>query len=546
MCSAYALTNWELRDIMRLIFAAILLMLAPGAARAAWLEASSAHFVVYADANETSVRRFSENLEKYHSALEQVTGGKTAVPSPSNRVTVYVVGSVGRVQKLLGDNSRNIAGFYISRAGGSIAIVPRISTRTTELGTLDQSMIVLLHEYAHHFMHSKSAFAIPAWISEGGAEFFASASFGRDGGVGLGRAALHRAGELFHARDVTAAQLLDPQDFERRRKSRNAMDSYYGKAWLLYHYLTLGGKRDGQFQRYLSALGKGKSSQEAGLEAFGPFDKLESELDAYLRRSRIMMLTLPPDMVKISPIKLRPLSEGEAAMMPITIRSRRGVNREQAAEVLTEARAVAALYPGDAAVLSALAEAEHDAGNDAEAIAAADQALAIDSTRVNAYVQKGFAMFRLAADSNAPDAYLKARAPFVALNRIENDHPIPLVYFYRSYVQSGQQPTKLAVDGLNRAVQVAPFDQGLRMTLAMQDLRDGNLEWARQHFAPIAYNPHGGSLAEAARSALERLTANPNWRGDGLSAPAQEPASEGDGKAPARPSSRSHEEQPVS
>ena len=65
-------------------------------------------------------------------------------------------------------------------------------------------------------------------------------------------------------------------------------------------------------------------------------------------------------------------------MMPVIIRSRRGVDDEGAKAVLTDARAIASRFPKDPAVLSALAEAEHDAGNDKEAIAAADAALADD------------------------------------------------------------------------------------------------------------------------------------------------------------------------
>lgn len=41
--------------------------------------------------------------------------------------------------------------------------------------------------------------------------------------------------------------------------------------------------------------------------------------------------------------------------MPVVVRSRRGVNQALAAEVVVEARAIAARYPSDPAVLAALA-----------------------------------------------------------------------------------------------------------------------------------------------------------------------------------------------
>lgn len=514
---------------MRLLLAACLLTILPGTARAAWHEASSGHFVVYADDSESRVRTFAQQLERYHAALELVTRGKSPAPSPSNRVTVFVVYSEREVRRLYGENSKYVGAFYIPRAGASVAIVPRVSTAGASRGDLQYSMIALLHEYAHHFLISSNAFAMPKWFSEGGAEFFASADFANDGSVGIGRPAQHRAGELYFARDVTAAELLDPEAYEKRNRGKG-YDAFYGKSWLLYHYLTFGQMREGQLARYLTLLVQGKSSREAGLEAFGPFDKLERELEAYLDRARMRYARLPADKLAIGPIQIRALTTGEAAMMPIRIRSQRGVDREQALKLITEARAVAARFPDEAAVQTALAEAEYDSGHPAEAIAAADRALALDRTRVNAYIQKGYALFRQAAESDDPAAYAKARAPFVALNRLENDHPLALFYYYLSFERAGQKPPRLAVDGLDRAVQLAPFDFGLRMTLAMRYLHDGQPDWARQHLAPVAYSPHGGPLAERAKQVLARLDADPKWDGRGLGALPEENASQNGGE----------------
>jgi hypothetical protein len=52
--------------------------------------------------------------------------------------------------------------------------------------------------------------------------------------------------------------------------------------------------------------------------------------------------------------------------MPIRIRSQRGVNRAQANELLLDAPTIAARFPLDPSVLAALAEAEHDVGNQKE------------------------------------------------------------------------------------------------------------------------------------------------------------------------------------
>jgi hypothetical protein len=207
------------------------------------------------------------------------------VPSPSNRVTVYVVRDEREVRALYGNTKSTVSGFYVPRAGGSMAIVPAVQTRN---GTLTWSMLVLLHEYAHHFMISASSAAVPRWMNEGGAEFFAAAQFERDGAMWLGRPALHRAAGLFNVGNVNATDILDPPENEKHTAiSENA---FYAKSWLLYHYLTFEPSRKGQFTRYAGLLTEGKSLRAAAEGAFGDLKTLEQELDRYQKSRRMIAL----------------------------------------------------------------------------------------------------------------------------------------------------------------------------------------------------------------------------------------------------------------
>ena len=124
---------------MRVLLAALLLL--PGVVRAAWHEASSAHFVVYADDREAELRRISGRLERYHAAMERMTGGMLPAPSPSNRLTVYLVRNDREVRGLFGEGGRYLGGFYIPRAGGSLAVVPRVHA-----GPAGDAMQILLLE----------------------------------------------------------------------------------------------------------------------------------------------------------------------------------------------------------------------------------------------------------------------------------------------------------------------------------------------------------------------------------------------------------------
>lgn len=489
--------------ILRLI-AASLALLAAQPAWADWHEASSDHFVIYADDKEADLRKFAENLERYHSAMAFLTGQTVEKPSPSNRVTIFAVGDRRDMRELAGGN-RFVGGFYIPRAGASRAFVQEIRN---EKGYPDFSTIIMLHEYAHHFLIGSSRFPMPRWLNEGAAEFFAAATFKDDGGLLIGRAAQHRGGELAFAKPVHVRELLEAPGYSSNSNGRTA---FYGKSWLLYHYLAFSEKRGGQIGQYQINLLNGMSSIEAGEAAFGDLDRLEGELRAYLRGGRFMTYVLPPEKLTTgSAINVRKLPAGEAEVMPLVIRSQRGVAREEALEILTEVRAIAARHPDDAGVLAALAEAEHDAGNDAEAIAAADRAIAADPSRTNAYVQKGFALFRQAG--NAEDkkaAYEAAMKPFEALNAIENDHPLPLMYYYRSFAERGAKPPENARAALEHASRLAPFDQRLQLNAGMMLIQEGKFDIARDFLGPVAANPHGGGAAERAKKMLALLAKAP-------------------------------------
>jgi hypothetical protein len=82
--------------------AAALFLLGCGDVLADWHEVSSDHFVIYADESEKKIRKYSDRLERYYSAMTFV------LPC----VTIFVVGNERIVRKLYGESaSRNLLGF---------------------------------------------------------------------------------------------------------------------------------------------------------------------------------------------------------------------------------------------------------------------------------------------------------------------------------------------------------------------------------------------------------------------------------------------------
>lgn len=199
----------------------------------------------------------------------------------------------------------------------------------------------------------------------------------------------------------------------------------YARGWLLVHYLNFEATRRGQFGAYLRALEGGKSGSEAATTTFGDLRKLDSDLDAYLKRRRLNFVKVDAAAIKIDTISVRELPPSEQAVMPLRIRSKVGVDRKRAVELVAEMRKAAAPYPTDAAVQVALAEAEHDAGNYAEAEAAADRSLAADANSIDAHIYKGRAQMRRLLQTGGGDADAWANVRSCSARPIASTRRIP-------------------------------------------------------------------------------------------------------------------------
>lgn len=512
--------------IKAILFAAAAL-LAPAAASARWHEASSAHFVVYSNEDPEKLRAFAIRLERFDKAMRVRHGLDDPPVGNANRVAVYVVPHVAAVQRLVGPGGRNVAGFYVGRASGSVAFVPR----RVGSGSINDtnSHIIFFHEYAHHFMLANFGGAYPAWFVEGFAEFYSTARDEKDGGVGIGAPANHRGYSLANPSALSIERLLSGDYTKLDERERDAL---YSRGWLLMHYLSFEPARAGQLARYLEAIQNGSASIDAAKSAFGDLKILSRELDRYVRRPMLTYVPIAPARLPIGSVAVRPLTAGEAAFIDIRMRSTRGVDARTTAALVAEARRAAGPFAGDATVQAMLAEVEFDAGNLAEAEAAADRALAANPSNGDALIYKGRIEVAqaVAAKATDPKVWRDARHWFVKASKIDTEDAEPKVLYFASFAAAGAPPTKNAIEALIYAHQLAPQDGGVRLQVARQLILDERLKEARSVFAPVTFNPHAsGPQRQWATRVMTRLAAN-----DGKGAilmwdtRPDEPASDGD------------------
>ncbi|WP_344706490.1 hypothetical protein [Sphingomonas swuensis] len=468
---------------MRRFLLASVLLLGTSPAAAAWQEARTKHFIIYSEQKTEDLRAYAERLERYDRAVRTVRGMDDPALSDGGKVTIFVLPNVAAVQRLHSFSGSNVLGFYLGRAEGSVAFVPsRIGARTRVEIDADH---VFQHEYMHHLQLSDQKSPLASWMVEGIAEFFGTAGVDEDGTVRIGAPPQVRGYMVLEDVGFTTEQLLTGQT----PKNAIERESVYGKGWLLTHYLAFDKARAGQLTRYTTALGRGEKPLAAANGAFGDLKKLEAELEKYAR-GKFNGLNVPPG--PKPEVTVRPVSEGQAAIMAVRMRSERGVDKSSAPGVASSARAIGQRYPGDPLVQGIVAEAEFDAKNYPAALAAADRALAADPNNVQAMIYKGRTLAAMAKEKGASADWAEVRRWFIRANRADTENAEPLYLFYQTFADSGQAPTASAKEGLYYAQALAPQDMGLRLAAVRQLLQDNKVAEAEPMFAAIAFNPHLG------------------------------------------------------
>ena len=496
---------------------AAVLLAAP--ADATWYRASSEHFLIYAQQRPDQLRSFAESLERFDGAVRALRGMDDLPLSQGNRVTIFELPSA-EVQRLAGDKSGFIQGFYEGRASGSLAYVgageeSNASTHTqigshisTDMPNTNLTgLTILLHEYSHHLMMQDLAVPYPEWLVEGFAEFMSTAQFERDGSVGIGLPALHRYYGLLNTKPLPLETLLSGK---HDKLTAEQEESIYGRGWLLTHYLTFEPSRKGQLHGYLIALAKGTEPLQAARDNFGDLSKLERDLDAYLHRQRLDYLKVSGAALKFTPIQISALTAGGNAVLPLLAEVEKGTTESQTDAMVQKVRAVEHSYAGDELVETTLAEAELDANHPDAAQVAAERAMAANAHDTDAIVLKGRAILERAKHADGESRakmFNEARETFVAANKIDSEDPEPLMEYYRAYVTQGLKPTANAIAALHYASVLAPQDLGLRMNSTMAFLEESKTAEARRELIPVAYDPHGGDLARIARSMMDRIDA---------------------------------------
>lgn len=491
---------------MRLLFVWVALAFASGGpAHAAWNEASSKHFIVYADLNPKVLSDFSSRLERFDQAARVLLKMDDPPVGDGNRLSVYVLPTATEVQKLAGDTSGFIAGFYTGRATGSLAFIAKRNGPGDDAGAEG----VLYHEYAHHLMMQQLDHPYPEWYVEGFAEYLSAPIFEHDGSVGIG-APPQRNWSLLAERTLPPSEVLSESYGDITKLPKEQRQLLYERGWLLVHYLFMAPSRQGQLARYLTAIANGTPASKAAQDAFGDLGRLEQELDKYRNNSTMEYFKIKAASITPPRVDVRPLSPGGAQVILLRGKLKYGRSPEETAAMAEQVRAIEAQFPGDPLVENTLSLAELKTDHASAAEAAADRALKADPQNEEAMILKAGAIVKRAQDSDGDQRkalFDEARSIYVAANKIDTEAPEPLYQFYQSFLREGIRPTDNAIAALHYASDLAPQDLNVRMNSAIAYLNEGKPKEARSTLTVVAYSPHGGGASGVARRMIADLDA---------------------------------------
>ncbi len=237
-----------------------------------WVQVSSDTYIVKSSAGEERARRVLGELEAFHQLVGTFIFRPNALPELP--IEVLLIGD-GRTMKALAPeyNGRKVgvAGYYQRGEDRDFIVLSGQIFPETLTN-------IVYHELTHYFT-SRALADRPAWLSEGLAEYFATADIRDDditlGGLSADRMQTLKSNRLLPLRDFFKVDSSSPYYNESLKAS-----VFYAQAWAFTHYL-MHGEHSEEFRRYLEAL------TNAGVSLFDYVKvserELESGFESYLR-----------------------------------------------------------------------------------------------------------------------------------------------------------------------------------------------------------------------------------------------------------------------
>ncbi len=456
------------------------------------MEVKTPGFTVYGDDGEKGARRVAGRLEDMRAFLQ--AEWPWARFTPEVPVIVLALRDRARLRLLLPSEYRSVevGGITLVEPDRTLVLLQRdVPDDPTE----ENPYHVVYHEYVHGVLGR--TLALPAWLSEGLAEFWGSTKitqreieFGRPIGMHVLRL---RSKPALPLETLFRVDRSSPHYGEQDRAT-----IFYAESWALVHYLALGAPdRKGQLNRLVGRLAEGGDALVAAREVLGDLEALGRELAEYVKRSSFKFRRRPRHWAgDESPGEARRLSRAE-------ILSLRGgvllsVRRAGEGKLLLEE--ALRLDPGLATATEAFGTAAFRAGQDD--MARQWLTRATDGGQAGFYAH--YALGILAYRERTAIALARAESELREALRL-NPEFAPALSALAGVVGRRGAPDGEALELLQRAIELDPNDAAVRLAAAGELLRLERPDEARGHAQAAARLSSNARTASQAAEILEAI-----------------------------------------
>ena len=245
-----------------------------------WIEVRSPHFDVVTNSNEKQGRRIADQLERMRSVFH-IRFPKLQIDPPSPIIVLAVKDEKDfrtlEPAAYLAKGQIKLGGLFL-RAADKNYVLMRLDAEG------EHPYAVIYHEYTHLLL-GKSADWLPLWLNEGLAEFYQNSEI-REKEVLLGEPsgenlALLRQNALLPLATLFLVDRKSPYYHEENKGS-----IFYAESWVLTHYIQIKDfqEKSHRIADYTELLTQNVAPVEAATRAFGDLQRLQSELDRYVRQ----------------------------------------------------------------------------------------------------------------------------------------------------------------------------------------------------------------------------------------------------------------------
>lgn len=249
-------------------------------AKDTWTRVQSKNFLLVGNASEKEIRQVAARLEQFREVFSRLFNTLN-VNSPAP--TTVIVFKNDASYKPFKPNKQT-AGYFQSG--------PDVNYITLRLDGQDPFDIIF-HEYTHLLVKNTKG-NVPAWFSEGLAEYYSTFRITNDQKVVMGSPIESHIHLLRDNRMLPLRTLFQVDQQSPYYNERDKQSIFYAESWALVHYLILGkdGQRMPQMQKFLDHLSASVPMEQAFQQAFATsFESMEVELRDYIERKRYPTLT---------------------------------------------------------------------------------------------------------------------------------------------------------------------------------------------------------------------------------------------------------------